>query len=161
VKRSLAVLATPLVALAVLGVAACGDDDDDAPETSPSVDGTVEDGEDTQPDDGTVPETLPGGGSLPDLSIPDLSIPDLSLPGGTLPGGITIPDLSIPDLSLPDISVPDMTEILGQIFPNLSEDQISCLADALGDVGTDIDPNQVIELFGDCDIDPGDILGGG
>jgi hypothetical protein len=155
VKRPLAVLVTPLAALGVLALAACGDDDDDAPETSPSVDGTLAGGV-TLPGDITVPETLPGGITIPDLSIPDLSIPDLS-----------IPDLSIPDLSLPGGTlpgggtVPDVSEILGQIFPNLTEDQISCLSDALGDVGTDVDPNQVIEAFGDCDINPADILGGG
>ena len=63
-----------------------------------------------------------------------------SLPGGTLPGGITLP--SLPDISIPDISVPDTESLLRQVFPNLDDDQVSCLSDALGDIGTDFDPSQ-------------------
>jgi hypothetical protein len=161
VKRFLATIAIPVAAL---GLVACGDDDDDDSGTTAatSVDGT-EPSDDTEvtddTDDGT--DDTEGGtdGTSGNITLPDVSMPDLSLPGGTLPGGITIP--SLPDISIPDISVPDMNEILTQIFPNLSEEQVSCLSDALGDVGTDIDPNQVMDLFDDCDIDPSDILGGG
>ena len=149
-KRSLALLAIPLFAL---GLVACGDDDDEPDSTTAtSVDGTLstDDTDDTAGTDDTSG----------DITLPDVSLPDITVPGGTLPGGITIPDLSLPDISLPDVSVPDMNEILTQIFPNLSEEQVSCLSDALGDVGTDIDPNQVMDLFDDCNIDPSDILGG-
>jgi hypothetical protein len=152
VKRFLATIAIPVAALGALGLVACGDDDDDSgttPTTESQSESTVSTG-DTEGSDDT------GG----ELSLPDISTPDISLPGGTLPGGITIPDISIPDISIPDISVPDMSEILSRVFPNLSEDQVSCLADKLGDV-TDIDPNQVMDFLDDCDIDPSDILGGG
>jgi hypothetical protein len=151
VKRFLATIAIPVAALGALGLVACGDDDDDTPDetTAESVDGTVAT-DDTEGSDDTSEE----------ITLPDISLPDISVPGGTLPGGITIPDLSLPDISLPDVSVPDMDEILDQVFPNLTDDQVSCLSDALGDV-TDIDPNQVMDLFDDCNIDPSDILGGG
>lgn len=148
-KRFLAIIAIPVAAL---GFVACGDDDDDEPDetTATSVDGTLS----TDATDGS-------DGTSDEITLPDVSLPDISVPGGTLPGGITIPDFSIPDVSIPDISVPDMTEVLDRVFPNLSDDQVSCLSDALGDVGTDIDPNQVMDLFDDCNIDPSDILGGG
>jgi hypothetical protein len=158
VKRFLATIAIPVAALGALGLVACGDDDDDEPEGTPatSVDGTVSTDDTEEGTDDTEGGT---DGTSGTITLPDVSMPDISLPGGTLPGGITIP--SLPDISIPDISVPDMNEILTQIFPNLSEEQVSCLSDALGDVGTDIDPNQVMDLFDDCDIDPSDILGGG
>ncbi len=86
-----------------------------------------------------------------------------SLPGGTLPGGITLP--SLPDISLPDISVPDTESLLRQVFPNLDDDQVSCLSDALGDIGTDSDPSQVMEqvteVLDDCNINVSDLTGGG
>jgi hypothetical protein len=149
VKRFLATIAVPVAAL---GLVACGDDDDDEPDGT-----TAESVEDTEPTDGTEGTDDTEDGT--DGTSGNITLPDISGPGGTLPGGITIP--SLPDISIPDISVPDMNEILTQIFPNLSEEQVSCLSDALGDVGTDIDPNQVMDLFDDCDIDPSDILGGG
>ncbi len=152
-KRSLAFLAIPLAALAGASLVACGDDDDDdQPDETPaaSVDGT-EPTDDTEATDDTE--------GTDDTELTDDTGSGLTLPGGTLPGGITIPDISIPDISIPDISVPDMTEILSQAFPNLSEEQIDCLADGLGDA-TDFDPSQVMDLLGDCDIDPSDILPG-
>jgi hypothetical protein len=156
VKRSLAFLAFPLVALAGASLVACGDDDDDEP------DATVEDtaaSSDTEPSGDTEPTDDTGATDDTGITLPDISLPDITVPGGTLPGGVTLPDISIPDISIPDISIPDMTEILEQAFPNLNEDQIDCLADGLGDAA-DFDPSQVMDLLGDCDIDPSDILPG-
>ena len=82
-----------------------------------------------------------------------------SLPGGTLPGGITLP--SLPDISIPDVSIPDAESILRQVFPNLDDEQISCLVDALGDIGSDFDPSQVIDVLDDCNINISDLTGGG
>jgi hypothetical protein len=155
VKRSLAFLALPLAALAGASLVACGDDDDDnQPDETPaaSVDGT----EPTDDTDATG-DTEPTGDT--GITLPDISLPDITVPGGTLPGGVTLPDISIPDISIPDISIPDMSEILSQAFPNLTDEQIDCLADGLGDA-TDFDPSQVMDLLGDCDIDPSDILPG-
>jgi hypothetical protein len=151
VKRFLATIAIPVAALGGLGLVACGDDDDDEPDTTAS---------DTDASGDTEPSGEPTDETSADITLPDISLPDITVPGGTLPGGITIPDISIPDISIPDISVPDMSEILSQAFPNLSEEQIDCLADGLGDAGTDFDPSQVMDLLGDCDIDPSDILPG-
>lgn len=73
----------------VLGLAACGGDDDDA--ATATVPGGV-----TLPTGVTIPE-------LPEVTIPSgVSVPDIS--DITLPGGVTIPDM-------PDISIPDMTDV--------------------------------------------------
>jgi hypothetical protein len=142
VKRPLATFAVPLVALGGLGLAACGDDDDDdAPSTTLSAGGTLPDG-----------GTLPGGITVP--SLPDVSLPDVSLPD------ISIPDISIPDISIPDISV-DPESLLRQVFPNLDDEQVSCLADALGDISSDFDASQVMNVLGECNIPISDIAPGG
>ncbi|MET0146401.1 MAG: hypothetical protein ABW328_16695 [Ilumatobacteraceae bacterium] len=140
-------LAVPLASL-LLVVAACGDDDD-GPDTSTAV---------------STPEAtdLPGGDS--ELTLPDLSLPDLTLPGGTLPGGGTLPDLS--DITIPgNITIPDISEnaeaFLAQIFPKLSDDQISCLADQAGDLsGETVKPSDFTSYLSDCDIEPADLLPG-
>jgi hypothetical protein len=133
VKRFLATLVIPLAAL---GLAACGDDDDDEPDT------TSDTTSDTEPADDTDASVETGG----------------SLPGDTLPGGITVP--SLPDISIPDISV-DPESLLRQVFPNLDDEQISCLADAIGDVGSDFDPSQVMDVLDDCNINVSDLGRGG
>ena len=151
-KRFLAILAVPL---AVLGFAACGDDDDDDGPTSRRHRSHRRHGRQRRHgSDDTGGITLP---SLPDGTLP-------SLPGGTLPGGITVPslpDISIPDISIPDVSLPDTESILRQVFPDLDDEQISCLSDALGDIGSDIDPSQVIDVLDDCNINISDITPGG
>ena len=142
-KRFRAILAVPAVALFGLGLVACSDDDDEP-------DATVTDTEAVDDTEATV-----------DTEPSEDTGSDLTLPGGTLPGGITIPDISIPDISIPDISVPDAEEILGQIFPGLDDDQISCLADAVGDIGTDFDLSQIADELSACNIDTSDLFGGG
>jgi hypothetical protein len=135
VKRFLATVAIPLAALGGLGLAACGDDDDDSPSTTVSDTGVTDD---TEASDDT------GSGE--------------SLPGGTLPGGITVP--SLPDISIPDVSV-DPESLLRQVFPNLDDEQVSCLADALGDISSDFDASQVMNVLGECNIPISDIAPGG
>jgi hypothetical protein len=127
-----------LPAVLALGLVACGDDDD-TPETVPASSETEATG------GGDV--TLPGGSTLPDISLPDISLPDISLP-----------DISVPDLS--DISVPEglIEDALRNVLPDLSDEQISCLADGLE---TDFDLQRVQELAESCDIDLADVQLGG
>jgi hypothetical protein len=129
VKRAL-VLAAPLAL--VLGLGACGDDDDEPDTTESDV---------TAPADEETDVTL-------DVSIPDISLPDISLPDLTLPEDITIPDISISGSA---------EDIVRQIFPNLDDEQVSCLVDAMG---TDIDPSQVMDLLDDCNINVSDLAPG-
>lgn len=135
-----------VVVAAALVLAGCGDDDDDGGgEAADTLPGGV-----TVPEDVTVPDI-----SLPDITVPDISLPDISLPD------ISIPDLSIPDLSIPDISIPDqdaMERIIASIFPNLNEEQISCLAEAFGE---NFDPSEAAQLAEDCDIEASDLQPGG
>jgi hypothetical protein len=144
-KRAL-LLAAP--AVLVLGLVACGDDDDDSPDTTAAE--TTEP-EDTSTDDTTTDGTE-GELTIPGISIPDISIPDISIPD------FSIPDFSIPDISIPDISIPNAEEILGQIFPKLDDDQVDCLAD---EVGRDIDVSRIMQLLDECNIDPSDLQPGG
>jgi hypothetical protein len=146
VKRPLAVLTIPL---AVLGFVACGDDDDDNTGTTPSsVDGTVPEVTTGESTDGV---TLP---SLPD-SLPDVSLPD------TLPGGITLP--SIPDITLPDVSLPDASDIEEQIKEQfvqlgMSDEQAQCLVDKIDlSSGQMPDLSSIMDLLGECDINLGDL----
>ena len=146
-KRAL-ILAAP--AVLALGLVACSDDDDDSPDatTEETTDDTTST-DDTATDDrdDTDDTLLPGGTVVPGGTL---------VPGGTvLPGG-TLP--TIPEISIPDISIPDAEEMLGQIFPNLDEDQIDCLAE---EVGPDIDVSQVMDVLDECNIDPADLQPGG
>ena len=128
-KRGLTSLAA--VAAAALALVACGDDDDN--------------------DDPTIPE-------LSELTVPDVSIPDVSLPD-TIPGGITIPDISIPDISLPDVSLGGRIEdLLQQVYPDLTEEQISCIIDVTG--GNTPGPEWFEELQTECDLSTQDLIPG-
>ena len=132
--RRAVILAAPLAL--VIGLGACGDDDE--PDTTES-DVTVPDGEETD-------ITL-------DITIPDISIPDISLPD------LTLPDISIPDITIPDISISGSAEdIVRQVFPDLDDEQVSCLVD---NMGTDIDPSQVMDLLDECNINVSDLTPGG
>ncbi len=146
-----------LPAVLAVGLVACGDDDDNAPstvttktttatsstsessETNSATETSTESSEDTA-------LTLPGGGTVPDL-------------GSILPGG-SLPNLSLPDISIPDLgSLPvDAEQILKSIFPNLTDDQISCLADKLGEK---IDTSKILSEIQSCGIDPSDLSPGG
>lgn len=104
-------LATAASAALVVGLAACGGDDDAAEVATPNTPAA------------TIPDV-----TFPDVTIPDLdtvTVPDLELPGGTLPGGVTVPDMS--DISIPempDISIPDLPSITlpgGMTFDELIE----------------------------------------
>jgi hypothetical protein len=147
-KRVL-ILAAP--AVLALGLVACGDDDDDSPDTTETVDTASVD---TATDDTATDDTATDGTLLPGGTI---------LPGGTvLPGG-SLPDISIPDISIPDISLPEeaseiFESVLSQTFPNLSDEQVSCLAEAFQG---ELDLSQIQSVAEDCGIDESDLVPGG
>jgi|HigsolmetaAR202D_1030399.scaffolds.fasta_scaffold46619_2 hypothetical protein len=145
-KRAL-LLAAP--AVLALGLVACGDDDDDTPETTEPTATTSETGGDDTAPDLSIPEI-----TVPDISIPDISLPDISLPD------ISIPDFSIPDFTIPEISLPAeaqgiVRQVLQQMFPRLDEDQIICLSQAF-DGGT-LDIERLQSIAEECNLDPADL----
>jgi hypothetical protein len=151
------------LALAVLGalvLVACSDDDDDAQVSTGSTETTVagSDTAATKPEV-TSPQATSSASSAPDGSSSQITLPDISLPNISLPN-ISLPDISLPDISLPDISIPDTEELLRRVFPGLDDQQVSCLADGLGDV-RDVKPDQILGLIGDCNITMSDLTGGG
>ena len=77
-----------------------------------------------------------------DIDRADLT-PDLS--------AVSIPELS--DLSIPD----DVAGLIGRFFPNLSDEQVNCLADELGG---DFDVSKIPDLADTCDVDPADMVPG-
>jgi len=152
-------LIAALPAVFVLGLVACGDDDDAVTTEPDSATTTTTERETDSTDRSTV--------TLPDLS--DVTIPDISLPSDfTLPGGITIPDLgsvlpggTLPDLSgisIPDlptgISVPSalLEQILRGAIPNITDDQIDCVIDELGGK---LDLQRLPDIAQTCEIDLG------
>ena len=145
-KRAL-LLAAP--AALVLGLVACSGDDDDSPEsTSPdteetTTDETTEDTEDT------------GDVTIPDITIPDITIPDITFPGGSLPD-ITIPDFTLP--SLPGDATEMIESMVGQMFPNLDEEQVQCLSEAFTG---QLDMSEIQAIAEECNIDPSDLQPGG
>jgi hypothetical protein len=143
-KRALLAL---LPAVLAVGLVACGDDDDNTPSsaTTRTTTATPSGGsESTGSSDETVP-TLPGGVTLPDL-------------GSILPGG-SLPNLSLPDISIPELgSLPDAEQILKSIFPGLTDDQASCLADKLGG---QVDTSKILAEIQSCGINLRDLQPGG
>ena len=131
-KRGL--LPVAAIAVAALALTACGGDDDDN-------------------DDPTIPD-------LSDLTIPDdITIPDISVPDITLPGDLTIPDISIPDITIPDISLEGTAaDLLSQVYPDLSDEQISCIIDVTG--GNTPGPQWFQQLQDDCDLTMEDLIPG-
>jgi hypothetical protein len=121
-----------------MALVACGDDDDDEP-----TDSTEATTEDTEATDETTAEI-----TVPDISIsiPDISTPDIS---------ISIPDI---DITIPDISIPDAEELIREIFPDLDDDQVSCLAEALQ--GEAPSASEVMDLLDDCNINASDLVPG-
>src|SRR5262249_20107209 len=130
-----------LVPLAALSLAACGDDDDDEPSdtTTEVTRTTAEETEATTSDSGSVEAE------------------------DTLPGGITIPDLTLPEgVTLPSIAEGDVVDTLMSVFPDLSEEQATCLVDAL-DLGSGDMPdlsNLSTGLLDDCNINVRDLIPG-
>lgn len=137
-----ATLAT--IGVAVLALAACGVSSSDASSdtTAPGAPTTV-----TAPG---VPDTTdaPSGTTEPG------STSDTTEPGGTagtLPSGVDEKQLRDSFAS-------------GFEAAGLSKKQAECLADAYIDkvgIGTDASPDysQILDLFGECDIDPSDLGG--
>lgn len=142
-KRAL-LLAAP--AVLALGLVACGDDDDDAPDSTDATEETAT--EETATDDTSTEDTSGGDITVPDISIPDISIPDITLPGGTLPTSI----------SLPEEASEIFEQVLTDTFPNLDAEQVSCLAEAFQG---EIDLSQIQSVAEDCGIDPADLQPGG
>jgi hypothetical protein len=184
-KRALALLAP---AVLVLGLVACGDDDD-SPDTTTATEATETQTGDTTDVTAATPSSDAGDtdadGSVTDSQrdlmaqiFPNLDGDQIDCLVGELgdsadamdparaqaaaeacdidPADL-VPDMSA--ISIPDdISVPDnMDEIMAQVFPNLDEDQISCLVD---EVGADFDPSKAAQLAETCNIDPADLAPG-
>ena len=142
-----------LPAVLAVGLLACGDDDDnDTPSTATTRTTTAT----TRSGTGET-ETTTGSSDGSELTLPGgMTVPDL---GSILPGG-SLPNLSLPDISIPDLgSLPvNAEEILKSIFPNLSDDQVSCLVDKLGG---QIDTSKILAEIQSCGIDPSDLSPGG
>jgi hypothetical protein len=147
-KRAL-LLAAP--AVLALGLVACGDDDDDTPESTEPVTATT-DGDAGA--DITIPDI-----TLPDITIPDITIPDLSdisIPDFTIPD---LSDISIPDLSgitIPDFTIPEeargiMESVIKQLYPEMDEDQVLCIAEQLG--GNALNETFLRQIAETCDLD--------
>jgi hypothetical protein len=148
-KRALLVL---LPAVLAVGLVACGDDDDNTPSTAGTTTATT-----TATRRTSETETTTDSSEEPDFTLPGgITVPDL---GSIFPGG-SIPDISIPDISIPDLgSLPtNVDEILKSIFPNLTDDQVTCLADKLGGK---IDTSKILSEIQSCGIDPSDLSPGG
>jgi hypothetical protein len=64
--------------------------------------------------------------------------------------------ISLPDLS--DVSIPEnMDEMMQQVFPGLSDEQVTCLVEQLG---ADFDIAKAQQLTETCNIDPADLTPG-
>jgi hypothetical protein len=144
-KRALVAV---LPAVLAVGLLACGDDDDNTPSTATSRTTTATGSDET--------ETTSGSSGGPEFTLPG---------GGTLPGGTILPGGSLPNLSLPDFSIPELgslpvnvEDVLKSIFPNLTDDQVSCLADKLGG---QIDTSKILSQIQSCGIDLSDLTTGG
>jgi hypothetical protein len=144
-KRALLAL---LPAVLAVGLVACGDDDDNTPSsaTTRTTTATSRGGSESETSEGSE-LTLPGGGTVPDL-------------GSIFPGG-SLPDISLPNVTIPELgSLPvNVESILRSIFPNLTDDQISCLSDKLG--GAKLDTSKILSELESCGIDRSDLLPGG
>ena len=141
-----------LPAVLVIGLVACGDDDDNTPSSATTRTTTA-----TRETSSSDTETTSGSSEGSELTLPGgVTVPDL---GSILPGG-SLPDLSLPELSIPDLgSLPvDAEEILKSIFPNLSDEQVSCLADKLQGK---VDTSKILSEIQSCGIDPSDLTPGG
>ena len=79
------------------------------------------------------------------------TIPDLS--------NLTIPDISIPDLTIPDLTIGDAVEdVIRQTFPDLDDEQVSCLLDvSQGQVPSG---DLLQEIAETCDISVDDLIPG-
>jgi hypothetical protein len=183
-KRALAIFA-PLAI--VVGLAACGDDDDSPDSTTATEETATEETatEATVTDATTSDDTTEAGGSTGDTDLmarvfPDLDEEELDCVvekvGDLDPSqvvtqaeeiadecGIDRADLT-PDMSaisipdLSDVSMPEnMDELIQQVFPNLSDEQADCLVEQLGD---DFDVAKARAVAETCDIDPSDMLPG-
>lgn len=115
-KRALALLAP---AVLVVGLVACGDDDDSPDATTADTEATTDDTatENTEATSSTEGDDTEAEGSIGDAE----------------------------------------TDMMAQVFPNLSGDQIDCLVEQAGDLTQAMDPSQAQQIAEDCDIDPADL----
>ena len=181
-KRALALLAP--VAL-VVGLVACGDDDDSPDSTTATAETTTTEAtvtDDTASDASTEAAGTSGDDSsdlmarvFPNLDeeqldcvveqVGDLDPTQVAAQAQQIadecaiePADLT-PDMSaisIPDLS--NVSLPEnMDEMIQQVFPGLSDEQATCLVEQLGD---DFDLAKAQAVAETCNIDPSDMLPG-
>ena len=184
-QRALALLAP---ALLVVGLVACGDDDDDSPDTTTATEATtdVTTADVTTP--ATEGEETDAGGSVDEAAtetmrqiFPNLSddqvdclveqVDDFTdaidqaqaqaiAAECDIDPADLVPDMSavsMPDLS--DVSIPEnMDELIKQVFPSLTDEQASCLAEQFG---SDFDPSKAAQVADTCNIDPTDLIPGG
>lgn len=121
--------ALALLAPAVLtiGLVACSSDDDDDSPTT--TDAAVET---------TEPTAESTSGSTPDATV-------------------TAPTIGGDDEETGAGGSVDENDTLRQVFPDLSDEQLSCLSDSVGDVSETLDPSQAQAIAEDCNIDPADL----
>jgi hypothetical protein len=183
-KRALALLAP---AVLVVGLVACGDDDD-SPDTTTATEATTDatasdattaatDGDDTDAGgsgddaaDETMRQIFPNldGDQIDCLveqvgdfteSIDQAQAQAIAAECDIDPADL-VPDMSavsMPDLS--DVSIPEnMDELIKQVFPGLSDEQASCLAEQFG---ADFDASKAAQVAETCNIDPADLTPGG
>jgi Tfp pilus assembly protein PilW len=115
-KRAFALLAP---AVLVVGLVACGDDDDSPDATTADTEATTDETttEGTEATSSTEGEGTDAEGSTGDAE----------------------------------------SDMMAQVFPNLSRDQIDCLVEQAGDITEAMDPSQAQQIAEDCDIDPADL----
>jgi len=152
-------------AVLVIGLVACGDDDDNTAVVTTSAATNT-----------TTPSTATESATAPTTSLATATTGTSATAGSsdiTLPGGVTLPDLgsilpggSLPNLSIPDISIPDLgsalpnvEETLKKVFPQLTDDQASCLAEHLS--GSNMSMSAITAVMDDCNIDVRDLIPGG
>jgi hypothetical protein len=180
-KRALALLAP---AVLTIGLVACSSDDDDSPTTTDAAVATTESTTESTTEATVTAPTTAGddeetgaGGSVDDDDtlrrvFPDLSDDQLSCLSDSV-GDVTEtldpsqaqaiaeecnidPADLTPDVS--GLSIPDnMGEMMQQVFPGLSDEQVSCLVEQLGD---DFDIAKAQRVAETCNIDPSDLTPG-
>ena len=118
-KRALALLAPAVLAL---GLVACGDDDDDTPDTTEA---SVE----------TIDEVTTAATTDVTETAATTSDGDETGAGGSV----------------------DADDTLQRIFPNLTDEEISCLGDRVDDLTATQDPAEAQAIAEECGIDPADL----
>jgi hypothetical protein len=93
----------------------------------------------------------------PDTTAATVESTDEGTTDETLDATITAPTIAGDDDDTAGAGGDIDTDTLGQIFPDLDDDQLSCLADRVGGVTEAMDPTQAQAIADECDIDPADL----